>query len=108
MPSLTDRHFNHASPSIGVLRATASGLHRQRHQLVYISVHEEEAAMRTTVNLDEALLAAAQKMSGVTERSALIHAGLRALIERESARRLARLGGSESQLKPIRRRRPRS
>ena len=64
--------------------------------------------MRTTVNLDEDLLAAAQKASGMTERAALIHAGLKALIERESARRLARLGGSESQLKPIRRRRPRS
>ena len=64
--------------------------------------------MRTTINLDEALLAAAKKISGVTERTALIHEGLKALIERESARRLARLGGSEPQLKPIRRRRPQS
>ena len=64
--------------------------------------------MRTTINLDEALLAAAKKISGVTECTALIHEGLKALIERESARRLARLGGSEPQLKPIRRRRPQS
>lgn len=62
--------------------------------------------MRTTINLDDALLAAAKRISGMTERTALIHEGLRALIERESARRLARLGGSEPQLKPARRRRP--
>ena len=64
--------------------------------------------MRTTINLDETLLAAAKKISGMTERTALIHEGLKALIERESARRLARLGGSEPQLKSVSRRRPRS
>ena len=63
--------------------------------------------MRTTVNLDDELLSAAQKATGVSERTALIHAGLKALIERESARRLARLGGSEPQLASIRRRRSR-
>lgn len=62
--------------------------------------------MRTTVNLDQNLLAEARRMTGITERTALLHAGLRALIERESARRLARLGGSQSQLKPVPRRRP--
>ena len=62
--------------------------------------------MRTTLNLDDRLLQEAQQVSGVTERTALIHEGLRALIERESARRLARLGGSEPQLEPIPRRRP--
>jgi Arc/MetJ family transcription regulator len=61
--------------------------------------------MRTTINLDEALLDEAQRLTGVKERTALIHEGLRALIERESARRLARLGGSEPELKPIPRRR---
>ncbi len=60
--------------------------------------------MRTTINLDETLLAAAKSISGMTERTALIHEGLKALIERESARRLARLGGSEPQLKSVRRR----
>lgn len=64
--------------------------------------------IRITVNLDDVLLAAAHDASGLTECAALIHAGLQALIERESARRLARLGGSEAQLKMIRRRRPRS
>jgi Arc/MetJ family transcription regulator len=62
--------------------------------------------MRTTINLDETLLAEAQRLTGVRERTALVHEGLRALIERESARRLARLGGSEPDLKPISRRRP--
>lgn len=61
--------------------------------------------MRTTLNLDDQLLAAAGRISGMTERTALIHEGLRALIQRESARRLARLGGSEPKLEPVRRRR---
>lgn len=61
--------------------------------------------MRTTLNLDEALLDEAQRITGLTERTALIREGLKALIERESARRLARLGGSEPQVKPVPRRR---
>ena len=60
--------------------------------------------MRTTVNLDETLLEEAQRMTGLTERTALIREGLKALIERESAGRLVRLGGSEPQAKPILRR----
>lgn len=60
--------------------------------------------MRTTVNLDDELLAEAQRLSGITERAALVNEGIRALIERESARRLARLGGSQPKLKPIPRR----
>ncbi len=63
--------------------------------------------MRTTINLDEALLEEARRVTGVTERSALIREGLKALIERESARRLSRLGGSEPQIKLIPRRRSR-
>lgn len=62
-------------------------------------------AMRTTINLDDALLERAQSLSGVHERSALLREALTALIQRESARRLARLGGSEPELKPIPRRR---
>ena len=61
--------------------------------------------MRTTVNLDTDLLAEASRLTGMTERTALLHAGLRALIERESARRLARLGGSQPELEPVPRRR---
>lgn len=62
--------------------------------------------MRTTINLDDHLLEEAQRLTGVTEKTALIHEGLRALIERESARRLAPLGGSEPTLRPVPRRRP--
>ena len=51
--------------------------------------------MRTTVSLDDQLLAEAEKCTGIREKSALIREALRALIEREAARRLARLGGSE-------------
>ena len=60
--------------------------------------------MRTTVNLDDELLAKAELLSGIRERAALVNEGIRALIERESARRLARLGGSQPQLEPVRRR----
>lgn len=62
--------------------------------------------MRTTLNLDDELLREAQRLSGLAGKTAVIHAGLRALIARESARRLAALGGSEKALEPIRRRRP--
>lgn len=61
--------------------------------------------MRTTLNIDEQLLEEAQRLTGVSERAALVREGLRALIERESARRLARLGASEPGLKPPPRRR---
>ena len=60
--------------------------------------------MRTTLNIDDQLLAEAQRVTGVSEKVTLVREGLRALIERESARRLARLGGSEPQLKSITRR----
>lgn len=63
--------------------------------------------MRTTINIDDALLAKAAKLAGPLDRSAVIHEGLRALIERESARRLARLGGSQPTLKAAPRRRDR-
>jgi Arc/MetJ family transcription regulator len=63
--------------------------------------------MRTTVNLDEKLIEEARKVTGMKERTAIIHEGLRALIARESARRLARLGGSEPALRPVPRRRSR-
>ena len=61
--------------------------------------------MRTTINLDAELVGEAQRITGMTERTALVHEGLRALIQRESARRLARLGGTEPQLKAVSRRR---
>jgi Arc/MetJ family transcription regulator len=61
--------------------------------------------MRTTINIDDALLAKAAKLASPLDRSAVVHEGLKALIERESARRLARLGGTQSGLKAPPRRR---
>ncbi len=60
--------------------------------------------MRTTIVLDDELLEKAQSLTHVKEKSALVKEALKALIERESAKRLASLGGSEPQLKPILRR----
>jgi len=54
--------------------------------------------VRTTLALDDDLLAKAQALTGVSEKTALIREALRALIQRESAKRLALLGGSEPQL----------
>ncbi|MFT4099664.1 MAG: type II toxin-antitoxin system VapB family antitoxin [Burkholderiaceae bacterium] len=62
--------------------------------------------MRTTMNLDDSLLARAQELIGPMDRTALVHAGLKALIEREAARRLAALTGSEPQLQDVPRHRP--
>lgn len=64
--------------------------------------------MRTTLIIDDELLAKAQQLSGLREKTAVLHAGLQALISRENARRLAALGGTERALKPIARRRTRT
>lgn len=61
--------------------------------------------MRTTVTLDDLLIAKAQALTGLSEKSALVKEALKALIERESARRLVLLGGSEPALKGVPRRR---
>jgi Arc/MetJ family transcription regulator len=63
--------------------------------------------MRTTLNIDDSLLDNAAKLTGVKEKTSLVRLGLEALIARESARRLANLGGTEKHLRAIRRRRPR-
>jgi Arc/MetJ family transcription regulator len=62
--------------------------------------------MRTTIVLDDELVAKAQAFTGLSEKSSLVREALKALIERESARRLARLGGSERRLKAPPRHRP--
>jgi Arc/MetJ family transcription regulator len=64
--------------------------------------------MRTTIDIDDELLAKASKLAGLLDRAAVVHEGLRALIQRESARRLARLGGTQSVLKTGPRRRART
>ena len=67
-----------------------------------------EAGMRTTLALDDELVAKAVALTGLNEKSSLVREALKALIERESARRLARLGGSQPGLKAPPRRRPRA
>jgi len=60
--------------------------------------------MRTTLTLDDDLLLKAQQMSGLTERSQVVREALTALVQRESARRLAKLGGTQPLLKTTPRR----
>jgi Arc/MetJ family transcription regulator len=62
--------------------------------------------MKTTLNIDDDLLAEAERLTKIGEKTALVRAGLEALIAREQSRRLARLGGSEPGLRSIPRRRP--
>jgi Arc/MetJ family transcription regulator len=62
--------------------------------------------MRTTLILDDELVEKARGVTGLAQKTRLVHEGLRALIARESARRLAALGGSERKLRAPRRRRP--
>ena len=64
--------------------------------------------MRTTLNIDEDLLQDARRLSGIDEKTALVRAGLEALIARESAKRLAALGGTEKRLRRVPRRRSRT
>jgi len=61
--------------------------------------------MRTTLNIDDQILKKASQLAGVNEKTALVRLGLEALIARESSKRLAQLGGSERNLRPIPRRR---
>lgn len=61
--------------------------------------------MRTTLNIDDKMLSEAARLTGVREKTSLVRRGLEALIALESAKRLARLGGTEKSLRPIPRRR---
>ena len=60
--------------------------------------------MRTTLNIEDALIDSASRMTGIKEKTTLVKLGLEALIARESAKRLAKLGGTERKLKNIPRR----
>jgi Arc/MetJ family transcription regulator len=64
--------------------------------------------MRTTLTIDDELLARAKRLTGIEEKTSLVRAGLEALIAREAGKRLANLGGTEPNLKPIPRRRSRA
>ena len=71
-----------------------------------VGARYQDRTMRTTLALDDELLEKAQAYTGLREKSALVREALKALIERESARRLMRLGGSEPDLAAPPRRRP--
>jgi Arc/MetJ family transcription regulator len=71
-----------------------------------LELMREENAMRTTVTLDDELLKKAQGYTGIAEKSVLVNAALTALVQREAARRLARMGGTAPALKAPPRRRP--
>ena len=62
--------------------------------------------MRTTLNIDDDLLCRATELSGLSEKTAVVRAGLEALVARESAKRLAALGGSDKAARAATRRRP--
>ena len=64
--------------------------------------------MRVTLNIDDQLLARAAELSGLRANAELVRAGLQALVERESARRLAALAGTAPRLRAVRRRRSRA
>lgn len=64
--------------------------------------------MRTTLNIDDELLQEARQLTGLREKTAIVRAGLQALIARESAKRLAALGGTQPDLRAAPRRRPKN
>lgn len=70
------------------MRAQPAGIH-----LLLFRMHRD--FMRTTLNIDDELLGKAQEFAGIAEKSAVVHEALRALIQREAARRLAERGGSD-------------
>ena len=78
----------------GRMRRTAL-LHQNLHRKMHLLMQVQESLMRTTVTLDDQLVERAVALTGCRERSPLLREALNALIERESARRLARLGGTD-------------
>jgi Arc/MetJ family transcription regulator len=75
------------------------------HPYAYKSAYDLEALMRTTLNIEEKLIHKAEELTGIHEKTHLVRLGLEALIARESSKRLARLGGTETKLRKIPRRR---
>jgi Arc/MetJ family transcription regulator len=75
------------------------------HINTYIFAYHWSGGMRTTLNIEDELLARAAELTGIKEKTSLVRLGLEALIARESAKRLAALGGTEKELEMIPRRR---
>jgi len=72
---------------------------------MHIILHIRRCALRTTLNIDDELLEEAVRLTGISEKTSLVRFGLQTLIAVESAKRLAKLGGTEKKLKSIPRRR---
>ena len=72
---------------------------------IYVHIKHIEENMRTTLNIEDTLINKASKLTGIKEKTSLVRLGLEALIARESAKRLAKLGGTEKKLGDIPRRR---
>jgi len=77
------------------------------HYIIHINMHIQyiKVFMRTTLNIEDRLIDKASKLTGIKEKTSLVRLGLEALIARESAKRLAKLGGTEKNLTNIPRRR---
>ena len=80
-------------------------LNQINHHLMSKMIHLKERVMRTTLNLDDALLKSAMALTGIEERNQLVREALRALIAREAGRRLIALGGTDPQAQAAPRRR---
>jgi Arc/MetJ family transcription regulator len=80
--------------------------HKIWHHLMRDFVQRMPSLMRTTVAIDDELLAEAQRLTGLNGTMAIVREALSALVERESARRLARLGGTDPAARDVPRRRP--
>jgi len=73
--------------------------------LTFAPIISKLTTVKTTLNIDDTLIRQAEKLTGIREKTTLVRRGLEALIALESSRTLARLGGTEKQLRPIPRRR---
>ncbi len=104
-PEVRQLAFHTPGLSASTAQIQPSTLYRCASRMASIDDQSGDKPMRTTLNIDDRLLAEAQRLTGIQERTALVNAGLKTLVERENARRLARLGGSEPALQPIPRRR---
>ena len=104
-PEVRQLAFRRPELSVSTARIRPSTLRPAAPRIASSDDQPGDKTMRTAVNLDERLLAEAQRLTGIQERTALVNAGLKALVEREHARRLAQLGGSEPALSPIPRQR---
>lgn len=101
-------------PSVCQMHSFSGENHRKFLDNYILSIHinaynnaclKWDKYMRTTINIEDELLDRAAKLTGIKEKTSLVRLGLEALIARESARRLAKLGGTEKELKAIPRRR---